>query len=257
MFDLFHNPNKNKCPVPEERRLWLESAFQWLMAEFGEEAVRQRRILRPDVADFPQPFDQTENDAYTLLPVIAEQMETDPDEIELEFYSQESINYSGGYGGIIPSNFPKSQQTASGYYHGRNIRGKYTISLEIGLFKNTEALVATLAHEIAHIKLLGEGRMEEVDEDTTDLTTVLFGLGIFNANSAYNFTRGFDGWSSNRSGYLRQQEWGYALALLSFVQGEKAPPHWVRFLTPNIQADVKQGWRFIQANPGIVFRGEL
>ena len=48
-----------------------------------------------------------------------------------------------------------------------------------------ENMVAVLAHEIAHIKLPGESRMEENDERITDLTTIFFGLGIFNANAAF------------------------------------------------------------------------
>lgn len=47
-----------------------------------------------------------------------------------------------------------------------------------------EHMIATLAHEIAHIKLLGENRMEENDEIMTDLKTLFFGLGVFNANAA-------------------------------------------------------------------------
>jgi hypothetical protein len=44
--------------------------------------------------------------------------------------------------------------------------------------------------------LLGENRIIENDEKLTDLTTVFFGLRIFNANAAFQTYRGVDysGW---------------------------------------------------------------
>ncbi|WP_119079686.1 hypothetical protein [Chitinophaga alhagiae] len=234
--------------------MWLEGAFLWLVEEFGEENIRRRRVFRPDVADFPQAFDQTENDAHTLLPVIAQQMETDPANITLRFYSQERVDYSGGHGGIIPSNYEKQHDLSLGMYHGRNRQGSFIISLELGALKHTEGLVATLAHEIAHIKLLGDGRMKKVDEDMTDLLTVIYGFGIFNANTAYRFVQGFEGWSTSGAGYLKQQEWGYALALFCFIRKEIQLPEWIQFLTPNVKGDVKKAWDFIQAHPEKIFR---
>jgi len=84
-------------------------------------------------------------------------------------------------------------------------------------------MVAVLAHEIAHIKLPGENRMEENDERITDLTTIFFGLGIFNANAAFQTFADskYYGWS--QSGYLTQMEWGYALSLFAFVREEQEP----------------------------------
>lgn len=94
-------------------------------------------------------------------------------------------------------------------------------------------MVATLAHEIAHIKLLGEERMEINNEPLTDLTTIIFGLGIFNANIAFRTFKDFNskGWSSQ--GYLSQKQWGYALALFAYIRGQISP-EWIKHLTPNI-----------------------
>ena len=52
-----------ECPVPEEARVWLEKAFQWLLSEFDKEMIIHRKVLRPIPADFPITFTQTEKDA--------------------------------------------------------------------------------------------------------------------------------------------------------------------------------------------------
>jgi hypothetical protein len=114
---------------------------------------------------------------------------------------------------------------------------------------------ATLAHEFAHIKILGEGRLDVNDESLTDLTTVVFGLGIFNAYSSYRFSKGFDGWSQSSTGYLTQQEWGYALALYAYYREEKEPA-WIKFCNKNIQSDFRKSELFVYANVDKVFQEE-
>jgi hypothetical protein len=112
--------------------------------------------------------------------------------------------------------------------------------------------VATLAHEFSHIKLLGEKRLDLNDEHLTDLTPVVFGLGIFNANSAFKDFKSFDGYGHNSLGYLKQREWGYALALYAYFRYEENPG-WLKFVTPNIRSDFKKSMEFINANTDKIF----
>lgn len=62
--------------------------------------------------------------------------------------------------------------------------GYIEILVEEKQLENPLSLIATLAHEMAHYKLLGEGRTGENDEVLTELTVLIFGLGIFNANTS-------------------------------------------------------------------------
>ncbi len=80
-------------------------------------------------------------------------------------------------------------------------------------------MVATLAHELGHIHLLGHGRISDDVEDhepLTDLLTVFFGMGIFTANAVmyeqYWENGVLSGWSMGRRGYLGMPVYGYALA---------------------------------------------
>jgi hypothetical protein len=75
--------------------------------------------------------------------------------------------------------------------------------------------VATIAHELGHVILLGRGLMSPKTSDhepMTDLLSVFLGLGIFNANSANRFKHYQDerrsGWSMQRLGYLTEEIFG-------------------------------------------------
>jgi hypothetical protein len=87
--------------------------------------------------------------------------------------------------------------------------------------------------------------MEENDEKITDLATMFFGLGIFNANAALKTSN--HGWSA--AGYLTQMEWGYAFALFANFRNETSPS-WLDHVCTNVKADYWQSQRFI-ANNGL------
>ena len=112
--------------------------------------------------------------------------------------------------------------------------------------------MATLAHEFSHIKLLGERRIAENDEMLTDLSTVVFGLGIFNANSCFKQFKLFNAWGHNSIGYMKQQEWGYALALYAYFR-EEENPEWVKYINANIKSDFKKSQAYILSNSDKVF----
>ena len=140
----------------------------------------------------------------------------------------------------------EDQSYSAGLYLGQH-DGKFLIALETDQINNFDKLTAKLPHEIAHIKILGEGRLKENDEYLTDLTTVFFGLGIFNANASFQQTSSHENWSHSQQGYLLQQEWGYALALYAYIRNE-TKPDWVKYLTPNIQSDFRKSEAFIRSN---------
>jgi hypothetical protein len=247
MFGFFRKSKKTKCPIPEENRIWMEDAFKWLISEFTKEKIVSRKILRPTTEDFPFQFDQSENDASTLLPVIANQMEVEVSKIELRFYDQALIEFSTSTGKIFSQEAPGEQYSA-GTYSSKKNGGKFIISIEASQLKNTENLIATLAHEVSHIKLIGERRIKKNDEYLTDLVPIIYGLGIFNANSSFKFYNNQDSWGYNKQGYLSQQEWGYALALFAFIRNEEKKPAWINYLTPNIKSDFLKSEQFIHAN---------
>lgn len=107
-------------------------------------------------------------------------------------------------------------------------------------------MVATLAHELSHIKLLGEERLLENDEQVTDLNTIIFGLGIFNANAAFASYQDFRSQGWRKLGYLTQMDWGYALALFAQLRGEN-DPDWTKHLCKNVKSDFAKSYRYLEA----------
>jgi hypothetical protein len=177
--------------------------------------------------------------------------------VNLQTYDLNIKAFDGGMGHRLYTEVDKSskEKLSAGMYFGKNKEGRYDIFIEQQNLSQPENLVATLAHEFAHIKILGEKRLDFNDEFLTDITPVVFGLGIFNANASFRFYQGYDGWGHNSVGYLKQQEWGYALALYSFYRQEKSPD-WVKHITKNVQNDFKKSEAFIYANQDKVFMEE-
>jgi hypothetical protein len=246
MFGFFGN-KKTPCPVSEETRLWIEDSLIWLIREFGEEKFLGVKTLLPVPENFPVQLDGTEQMAYGLLAIVARQMDVEPGSISLDFYNEQLFEIRGDAGFTLYGQQYEDEKYSAGLYYGEGADKKYSIAIELGQLKHPQKLVATLAHEIAHIKLLGEGRLENNDEHLTDLVTVFFGLGIFNANSAFNFQSDFEKWSYSKQGYLVQQEWGYALALYAYIRREEKPD-WIKYLSKNIQSDFKKSAAYIDEN---------
>lgn len=245
MFGFSKKDKQPLCPIPDERREWLEHAFDWLVGAFGEAAIQQRRVLIPHHSDFPIRYNGEQQSALDTFEIIARQMEIDPAEIELLFYKEgvDEIDSGGAHGKTL---YMGRQKYASGRYLGRAEDGKYHIALEERKLHQPEFMVATLAHELAHIKLLGEERLEENDEQLTDITTVAFGLGIFNANAAFVTFQDFQSHGWQKLGYLKQMDWGYVLALFAQLRAENDPA-WAAHLCKNVKSDFTKSYKYLDS----------
>lgn len=257
MFGLFSRKNNDQCPIDNETRLWMENSFLWLATQFGHDNIATKPMLHPTPEHFPINYDGTMDSLLKTAEIIAYQMEIDITEVTLDIYEQNIQEFSGNFGHRIWTEIDKDseEKMSAGLYFDKNEDGKYDIFIEKKNLTDPENLAATIAHEFSHIKLLGEKRLDFNDEQLTDLTPVVFGLGIFNANAAYKEWKTVDGFGHNSIGYLKQKEWGYALALYAFFR-EEENPEWIKFLTPNIKSDVKKSLDFIYANTDKVFNKE-
>jgi hypothetical protein len=136
---------------------------------------------------------------------------------------------------------------------------KYIIRISRTELGEPMGLVGTMAHELAHVRLLGEGRImrEEFDNELlTDLTTVAFGLGIFLANTPRNWHSDLKKWPDsdlNRPEYMSPPMFGYALAHVAWHAGEKWPD-WAGYLNWSVRGEFKQALRFLQKTGDSTFR---
>ena len=119
----------------------------------------------------------------------------------------------------------------------------------------SDQLVATFAHELAHY--LTAGCEEEPPggwdnwEFATDVAAVFLGYGIFMANTAFHFSQYSDGeyqgWHMNRSGYITEAEFSYALGMflkLKDIDPEIAYP----FLDDSVKGHVKRSLKELETS---------
>ena len=244
--------NKKYEPLDYESRKYFEYNLLWLKQEFPEPKIVDRKVLTPTSTDFPINWNNSTDNAYEALEIICRNMQIDSNEIELDFFFTGLVEINMGNSVIFFESDPQDPKPA-GIYHPDKLNGKIQISLDEALIEEPDSLIATIAHELAHVKLLGEKQLEYNDEFLTDFTTVFFGLGIFNANTAFNFRQNMDGWGYTNAGYLKIEEWAYGLALFAFLRFEDTP-EWRSYLNKTVKNDFDKCLRYMIENEEEIFR---
>ena len=240
---------KPKPPIGKQEQDWIEESFFWLLKEFGGSNFLKRPTILPDQNFFPDKFLGTENCVTSLVQRVCGYMEINPDEVEVRFLvdrddtaDKHRLGGNEGYSGAAGLYFTNSSE-----------KPRKQIAINVSEFNNPISLVATIAHELGHVILLGGGRIsvkENDHEHLTDLTTVFFGLGIFTANAAFQFSQWRDhshqGWSASRKGYLSEEMFAYSLAAYAWLRGERKPS-WSRHLAMNVGHYFRQSLKYLDA----------
>lgn len=248
----FLKSNKKYEPLDYELRKYFENNLLWLIQEFPEIKIEERKVLLPTQKDFPIKWNKNETNAIEALKIICNNMQINPNKVEIDFFDNGLKEINMGTSVIFIETDPETPEPA-GLYHNGKVGGKFNISLDETLLERPEALIATIAHELSHVKLLGEKALEDNDEMLTDFTTVFFGLGIFNANAAFQFFQQTDRWGYNKLGYLKIEEWAYALALFAFVRHEDNP-NWKNHLNSTVKKDFEKCLRYMIKNEDEIFK---
>lgn len=244
MFGIFNAPKEPE--ISGEQRAYFENQFHWLLENFGKELLNKKTLI-PDRTNFPLMFDGSEAPAWKTMEIVCKQLDLDPKDIHLDFYSEgERVLNAGAETFYLQG--ADTEKFAGGLYWGRGEDGKYHIWINSDLLKNPQALVATLAHELAHAHLLGGNKLHAKYDHDHELVTEMFcvfsGFGVFNASQAFQINKGYDGWSYQFAGYLKQQSWGYLLALYAFLR-EEEDPAWLKFLSLSLKKDFKTSMKWL------------
>jgi hypothetical protein len=236
-------------PLNEERRQSIDDAFLYVLELFGNDIIR-KPILTRDHPIFPVEINDL-SEIITLAHKIAEVMDIDPKTLDIGFFE--------GAKPVDPSaiNPDNKERSAAGLYYGINSDGKYVVDFADNIHEDVGRIIATMAHEFAHIKLLGEGRMAENSEELTDMLPLFYGFGLFNSDMVLTFKRETNGthhsWQSNTLGYLSFADWGYLFALYMYLR-EELEPAWFHHLNKTVSKDCKLALNFILANPDKVLQ---
>lgn len=248
---MFNFNRQSSEPLDSVLRKFFENNLLWLNQEFPDPPIKERKVFTT-LEDLNITKKVTEDKALQVLKLVATQMQLEPAEINLTFFENPTKEIDTGSSTIFLETDPETPE-AAGLYHHKDENGIYTISLDAEILERPEAMVATLAHELAHVKLLGQLGLEENDEHLTDLATVYFGFGVLGANNAFQFYQTADRWGYRNLGYLKQEEWAYALALFAYIRYEDEPS-WSPFLNKTIKKDFDRSLKFIQENTDKIFQ---
>ena len=228
-------------PVADRERQWIEKMLAWCVKQFGHDAL-QTEVLTPTPSFFPGSYRGTPDDVLSVVDLVRAHLRIDPTEIAVALYDGR----------------PPAQPTPGGGTGYKSVAGHYSVRNGLGVIAvgmdnapDPRRVVAVAAHELCHHKLLYRGLAttnEGDHEPLTDLATVFFGLGIFTANAAFTFSQGSGGWRRQQLGYINQPMFGYALARVAWMRGDRAPA-WARHLDTNPRGYFKQAMRYLQKDP--------
>jgi hypothetical protein len=155
---LFFKPS---LPIPEEEREWIDSSLLRLIKIFGHDPFVRRRTILPKPEFFPDRYTPSEEGLQALLNRVCGYMDVDSERVEFHVYSERDDSIQSHF-----SSWENSHSGAAGkYYHPDEPGQKLQIGLNMELLGEPMKLVATIAHELGHVILLGGGLLNTEDED--------------------------------------------------------------------------------------------
>jgi hypothetical protein len=237
---------KPKLPVTDEERLWVEDGFRRLGRMLGWSRMQNARVILPTDEFFPDAYEPDESGLRALFLRVCGYMGVNPSGVELDIFPDSSEHLED-----LPAYSYRSND-AAGLHFGADEGALPLVAVKSSLLKDPLAMVATIAHELGHVILLGGGHMSRGAEDMepmTDLVAIYLGLGVFTANSARRFQQFQDdrrqGWSMKHLGYLPETVFGYALAWFARLRDEARPP-WVAHLNTNLKVYFRQSTEWLR-----------
>jgi len=229
-----------KLPISEKERLWVADGFRRLGRILGSSRLLNAAVVQPTDEFFPDAYESNERGLRILFHRVCGYMDVDPRRVDLELIpdSSDMVDMLPAYG--LHDDGP------AGLLFSGSEQERPLIAVKRSLLKDPLLVVATLAHELGHVILLGGGHMRHDAEDMepmTDLVTVYLGLGVFTSNAARRFRQYQDalrqGWAMNRLGYLPEEVFAYALARFAKDRGEVLPD-WNVHLSTNLKVWFRQ-----------------
>jgi hypothetical protein len=235
--------SRPRCPLDSAAKQWVEQRLRWLAEQFGLHVFTKRAVILPLEEFFPDRFDGSDGTVELMFAQVCRYMDVDPDSVELQLFTDRNpLHLVNEQGHEIPH--------AAGLYMGMEYGSKSVIRLETAESCDPLGLVGTMAHELAHLRLLGEERISSDIYDNellTDLTVVFHGLGIFLAGSPRTWSSQYGTWPGTelkKPEYMTLPMYGYALAHAAWWRNEQKPT-WARYLRPDPRVCMKQSLRYL------------
>jgi tetratricopeptide (TPR) repeat protein len=226
-----------KPPVTIENQEWIEEKFIWLIENFGLEKIRKEVFILPSKNDFLQKNFTDTQKFNELFAFICQKIELDPQNIVVNIFNDYHIKT---WHNLKPIPYSSKEDILGLYYDTyKDDENKFHIDIAKSLLTQPIALVAVLAHELMHVKLLGYQYMSGNGLDMellTDLACVYFGFGIFAANAIFH-SKVYD--YQTKIGYLSEPATAYANALICKIS-KTNPARFLGYFSGNADKYFKQ-----------------
>lgn len=211
MFGLF-NKKRYHPTVTQEDKDWVEKNFIWFIEVFGLDKLKEQPFISPTTENFPYTNLKDNDQFQKFFEQLCKYWVLNPNEIVVKFFDDFK---SKQWTTWIPHG---TFNEPTGLYNQiyTTDEKRFSIQLAKSNLNNPQLLVSVIAHELGHVKLLGENYINRNDTDLeplTDLASIYFGFGVFVANSVQTK----DIYGISRSGYLPNQLISYANALICYI----------------------------------------
>lgn len=238
MFSLFNKKKYQPTVTPEDKD-WVEKNIIWFIEIFGLDKLKEQPFISPAIENFPYTNLKDASQFQKLFEQLCGYWNLNPNEIVVKFF--DDIR-SKQWTTLMPQG---KFNEAAGLYDQiyTTAEKRFNIQLAKSNLTNQQLLVSVIAHELAHVKLLGGNYINRNDPDMeplTDLASIYFGFGIFLANSVQ--TKDIH-WIS-RSGYLPNQLISYTNALICYITKHDAK-NYIAFLNSNTTDLFKKDYEFL------------
>jgi hypothetical protein len=240
------------CPCDSAAKRWVEDRLQWLSRQFGLHILLERPVILPTDEFFPDPYDGSAKAVRQMFHRVCDYMAVDPDDVEIKLFTDRTP-------GSVAALDPTRGFAAGTWQGGEGPWQKGVIRIERSALDRPADLIGTMAHELAHQRLLGERRSDPNAFDNellTDLTAVYHGFGVFLANNPRKSTGELSHWPGtqlNRPEYISEPMLGYALAHIAWFRDEEHPA-WAKALRWAPRAVFKQGLRYLNETADSTFK---
>ena len=225
------NPFRSKPLLSEEDTIFQIECFRWLLTHFGgDDFYLKTHLVLTTKEYFPSVVSSRESAAESTLEQVKKHAGMEDWPVKLQAQEEDPNIH------IAPTLVIQNAERNPLGTFSVNDKNEATITYNPKIIANPTQMVATFAHELSHY-LTGTATEPppggwENWEFATDIGATFLGFGIFQANSAFDFSQHANvdsiGWQVSGGGYLSEAEHSYSLAIflrLKDIEPEVALPY--------------------------------